>query len=162
MEGMLTTPRDAPLEGMLNWVAYAATGIELLAVVLIVGVIVFATVSYSMKIMARQADMTTYTDFRHRVGRALLLGLEILVAADIIRTVVLEPTLSNVLVLGLLVLIRTFLSWSLVLEIEERWPWQRHSAGRKTSRLKEVQIVQVVKRSNRYEIRPSMRCSRLS
>jgi uncharacterized membrane protein len=61
-------------------------------------VIVFATVSYSMKIMARQADMTTYTDFRHRVGRALLLGLEILVAADIIRTVVLEPTLANVLV----------------------------------------------------------------
>ena len=127
MEGMLTTSRDAPLEGMLQWVAYAATGIELLAVVLIVGVIVFATVSYSMKIMARQADMTTYTDFRHRVGRALLLGLEILVAADIIRTVVLEPTLANVLVLGLLVLIRTFLSWSLVLEIEERWPWQaRH------------------------------------
>jgi uncharacterized membrane protein len=114
---------------MLQWVAYAATGIELLAVVLIVGVIVFATVSYSMKIMTRQADMTTYTDFRHSVGRALLLGLEILVAADIIRTVVLEPTLSNVLVLGLLVLIRTFLSWSLVLEIEERWPWQA-SQGR--------------------------------
>ena len=68
--------------------------------------------------------MTTYTDFRHRVGRALLLGLEILVAADIIRSVVLEPTLANVLVLGLLVLIRTFLNWSLVLEIEERWPWQ--------------------------------------
>jgi uncharacterized membrane protein len=108
--------------------AYAATGIELLAVVLIVGVIVFATLSYSMKIMARQADMTTYTDFRHRVGRALLLGLEILVAADIIRTVVLEPTLTNG-VLGLLVLIRTFLSWSLVLEIEERWPWQA-SQGR--------------------------------
>ena len=126
---LLTPARDAPLEGMLYWVAYAATGIELLAVVLIVGVIVFATVSYSLKIMARQADMTTYTDFRHRVGRALMLGLEILVAADIIRTVVLDPTLSNVLVLGLLVLIRTFLSWSLVLEIEERWPWQA-SQGR--------------------------------
>jgi uncharacterized membrane protein len=52
------------------------------------------------------------------------LGLEILVAADIIRTVVLEPTLTNVLVLGLLVLIRTFLSWALILEIEGRWPWQ--------------------------------------
>jgi uncharacterized membrane protein len=59
------------------------------------------------------------------------LGLEILVAADIIRTVVLEPTLSNVLVLGLLVLIRTFLSWSLVLEIEERWPWQASHSGTK-------------------------------
>jgi uncharacterized membrane protein len=109
---------------MLYWVAYAATGIELLAVAVIVLAIVFATAAYAVKILARQADQTTYTDFRHRVGRALLLGLEILVAADIIRTVVLEPTLSNVLVLGLLVLIRTFLSWALVLEIEERWPWQ--------------------------------------
>ena len=120
----LTSTRDAPLEGMLYWVAYAATGMELLAVAVIVLAIVFATAAYAMRILARQADQTTYTDFRHRVGRALLLGLEILVAADIIRTVVLEPTLSNVLVLGLLVLIRTFLSWALVLEIEERWPWQ--------------------------------------
>ena len=57
-----------------------------------------------------------------------MLGLEILVAADIIRTVALAPTLSNVLILGLLVLIRTLLSWGLVVEIEERWPWQpRHS-----------------------------------
>jgi hypothetical protein len=52
------------------------------------------------------------------------LGLEILVAADVIRTVALDPTLQNVLILGLLVLIRTFLGWSLVVEIEERWPWQ--------------------------------------
>lgn len=124
MEATLAPTREAPLEGMLYWVAYAATGIELLAVMIVVVAIVFATVLYSMKILARQADKSTYTDFRHRVGRALLLGLEILVAADIIRTVVLEPTLSNVVVLGLLVLIRTFLSWSFVLEIEERWPWQ--------------------------------------
>jgi uncharacterized membrane protein len=116
--------RAAPVEGILSWVEYAATGIEVLAVAIIVLVIIFATVAYLMKIMARQATITTYTEFRNRVGRALLLGLEILVAADIIRTVVLEPTISNVLVLGLLVLIRTFLSWSLVLEIEERWPWQ--------------------------------------
>jgi len=56
MEGMVTPPRDAPLEGMLNWVAYAATGIELLAVVIIVVVIIFATVSYSIKILVRQVD----------------------------------------------------------------------------------------------------------
>ena len=124
MEAMVTPARDAPLEGMLNWVAYAATGIELLAVAIVVLVIIFATVTYAMKIMARQADIATYTEFQNRIGRALLLGLEILVAADIIRTVVLEPTLNNVVVLGVLVLIRTFLSWSLVLEIEERWPWQ--------------------------------------
>jgi uncharacterized membrane protein len=128
---MLTSARDAPLEGMLYWVAYAATGIEVLAVAIIVIAILMATVSYLLKIAARQADRGTYNDYRHKVGRALLLGLEILVAADIIRTVVLEPTLSNVLVLGLLVLIRTFLSWSLVLEIEERWPWQASHSGTK-------------------------------
>jgi uncharacterized membrane protein len=109
---------------MLNWVEYAATGVELLAVAIIVVSIFAATVAYLSKIALRQADRATYNDYRHKVGRALLLGLEILVAADIIRTVVLEPTLSNVLVLGLLVVIRTFLSWALVLEIEERWPWQ--------------------------------------
>jgi len=123
--------RETGVEGMLSWVQYAATGMELLAVAIIVLVILFATVSYVLRIIVRQADTTTYTDFRHRIGRALLLGLEILVAADIIRTVVLEPTLNNVLVLGLLVLIRTFLSWSLVLEIEERWPWQPSRGGTK-------------------------------
>lgn len=124
MEGTLIPTRDAPLEGMLYWVGYAATGIEVLAVAIIVVAILMATVSYLLKIAARQTDRGTYNDYRHKVGRALILGLEILVAADIIRTVVLEPTLANVLVLGLLVLIRTFLSWALVLEIEERWPWQ--------------------------------------
>lgn len=57
-------------------------------------------------------------------GYLLMLGLEILVAADIIRTVALAPTQQNVLILGLLAVIRTFLSWGLVVEIEERWPWQ--------------------------------------
>jgi len=131
MEGNPMPVRETALDGMLSWVQYAATAIEILAVAIIVLVILFATISYSLKIMARQADTTTYTDFRHRIGRALLLGLEILVAADIIRTVVLEPTLNNVLVLGLLVLIRTFLSWSLVLEIQERWPWQPSRGGTK-------------------------------
>ena len=58
------------------------------------------------------------------LGRALLLGLETLVAADIVRTVALEATLESVAILGLLVLIRTFLTWALVVEIEGRWPWQ--------------------------------------
>jgi uncharacterized membrane protein len=62
-----------------------------------------------------------------------LLGLEFLVAADIIRTVALEPTMQNVIILGLLVVIRTFLSWSLVVEIEGRWPW-RAMTGEEKSR----------------------------
>jgi uncharacterized membrane protein len=55
----------------------------------------------------------------------VLLGLDLLIAADIIRTVTLDPTLENVAALGLLVVVRTFLSWALVLEAEGRWPWQR-------------------------------------
>jgi uncharacterized membrane protein len=108
----------------------AATGIELLAVAIIVATIALGTLVYVTQILRRGADVTTYRDFRHRIARALLLGLEILVAADIIRTVALEPTLQNVLVLGLLVVVRTFLSWGLVVEIEERWPWQPRAVER--------------------------------
>jgi uncharacterized membrane protein len=67
-----------------------------------------------------------YESVRATFGRSVLLGLEVLVAADIIRTVAVDPTLDNLYVLGLLVLIRTFLSWSLEVEIDGRWPWQRH------------------------------------
>jgi uncharacterized membrane protein len=66
-----------------------------------------------------------YSTYRQDIGRAILLGLEFLIAGDIIRTVVVAPTIQNVLVLGLIVLIRTFLSLSLQLEIEGRLPWRR-------------------------------------
>lgn len=67
----------------------------------------------------------TYRGYRRRLGQAILLGLEFLVAGDIVRTVAVEPTLSNVGVLAIIVLIRTFLSFSLQLEVDGRWPWQR-------------------------------------
>jgi uncharacterized membrane protein len=66
---------------------------------------------------------------RQSLGRVILLGLELLVAADIIRTVATSPTFTSVGVLGLIVLIRTFLSYSLEMEISGRWPWQRRAAG---------------------------------
>ena len=73
-----------------------------------------------------------YRCYRKHLGRAILLGLEFLVAADIIGTVAVEPTLSNLGVLAGIVLIRTFLSFALELEIEGRWPWQKASqAGRR-------------------------------
>jgi uncharacterized membrane protein len=106
------------------WVELSATGIEMLAVVVVVATIAGATALYVSLIVRRMATVATYHEYRHGVARALLLGLELLVAADIIRTVALEPTLGNVLILGLLVLIRTVLSWGLVVEIEGRWPWQ--------------------------------------
>ena len=71
-----------------------------------------------------------YSAYRSSVGRAILLGLEFLVAADIISTVAIEPTLQSLAILAGIVLIRTFLSFSLEVEIEGRWPWQRQSAGR--------------------------------
>lgn len=66
-----------------------------------------------------------YRQLRQDIGRGILLGLEFLVAADIIRTVAVTPTLQGVLVLGLIVLIRTFLSMALQVELEGRWPWHR-------------------------------------
>lgn len=68
----------------------------------------------------------TYRTFREQLGRSILLGLEFLVAADIINTVAIEPTIQSLLILGGIVLIRTFLSFSLEVEIEGRWPWARH------------------------------------
>jgi uncharacterized membrane protein len=69
-------------------------------------------------------------EFRSNLGRSILLGLEFLVAADIINTVAIEPTLESLAVLAGIVLIRTFLSFSLEVEIEGRWPWQRATARR--------------------------------
>lgn len=77
----------------------------------------------------RQEDGGAYDFFRRRLGRAILLGLEFLVAADIIRTVAVTPTAQSVAVLGGIVLIRTFLSFSLQLEMTGAWPWQQRSVA---------------------------------
>ena len=98
--------------------------IEVTAIVIIVVAIVYGLFNYVRDAFVRKERPQAYRTFKVRLGSGLLLGLEILVAADIIRTVALEPSLENVAVLGLLVVIRTFLSWSLVVEIEGRWPWQ--------------------------------------
>jgi uncharacterized membrane protein len=77
----------------------------------------------------RRDDGGAYDFFRRRLGRAILLGLEFLVAADIIRTVAVTPTGESVAVLGGIVLIRTFLSFSLEMEVTGAWPWQQRSAA---------------------------------
>jgi uncharacterized membrane protein len=118
-------------ETVLKWIEIAAWAIEILAVVIIVAAIFYATIRYlyRARLGPEKALGPLYRELKIRLGRALLLGLEILVAADVVRTVALEATLESVLVLGLLVLIRTFLSWALVVEIEERWPWQPRRDG---------------------------------
>ena len=74
-------------------------------------------------------QLSPIAGFRRTLGRSILTGLELLVAADIILTVAVEPTPESVLVLGAIVLIRTFLSFSLEVEIDGRWPWQKNRPG---------------------------------
>lgn len=113
-----------PEQAAVQVVTWSALSIELLAIALIVGTILVSTSAYLFNLLGQRADrIESYERFRRRLGRALLLGLEILVAADIIRTVALDSTLNAILSLGLLVIIRTFLSWSVVLEVEGHWPW---------------------------------------
>jgi uncharacterized membrane protein len=75
--------------------------------------------------LLRRREGKIYETYRQRLGRSILLGLELLVAADIIRTVAVEPSFESLGVLALIVLIRTFLSFTLELEMTGRWPWQK-------------------------------------
>ena len=73
----------------------------------------------------RSENSMSYNELRQAVGKSILLGLEILIAADIMATVVTEPSLESVTILGLIVIIRTFLSLSLQVELEGKFPWQK-------------------------------------
>jgi len=101
-----------------------ATAIEV-AGVLVIGLGVLAATIAAARTKFADAEAATYVTFRHEMSRWLLLGLELLIAADVITTVTLELDLQSVLALGVLVLIRTFLAWSITMENEGRWPWQQ-------------------------------------
>lgn len=106
-----------------EFVEVAGTAAEIAGVVLIIGGLVIASARYA--ISPKGEGVSRYQRYRQDLGRAILLGLEVLVAADIVRTVAFTPTMDSVLVLAMIVAIRTFLSWSLALELEGKWPWQR-------------------------------------
>jgi uncharacterized membrane protein len=107
------------------WIHEAAVIVEILAVAIIAIGILAALGRYLQRSVVQRVPGDHYHTLKVTLAKTLLLGLEILVAADVIVTVALEATLESVLILGLLVVIRTFLSWSLVVEIEGHWPWQR-------------------------------------
>ena len=107
-----------------------ARGVEVLGIVTLVLGLAAALVRAGLALVGGQGANEGYRIVRTVFGRSILLGLEFLVAADIIRTVALQPSLQNVAVLGLIVLIRTFLSFSLEVEIDGRWPWRRAVAVR--------------------------------
>jgi len=110
-----------------EWIEYAARFIEVTAVVIMLGIIIIETVKWLF--LSGKGIGNAYEGYRAHLGKALLLSIELLVAADIIRTVVLEATLQNIATLGLLVLVRTFLGWTLSVEVEGRWPWQKRQAA---------------------------------
>jgi uncharacterized membrane protein len=90
--------------------------------IVVVGVVVATALAVGMRVRRKPG---AYESYRRLLGRSILLGLEFLVAADIIRTVAVTPTFRSVGVLSVIVLIRTFLSFALELEITGRWPWQK-------------------------------------
>jgi uncharacterized membrane protein len=113
-----------------QWIGFGADTIEAIAVAVIIGYILVATVGWLVgSVRRRQFTLEHYGSFRAALSRAMLLGLEILIAADVVRTAALSPTLYNFEALGVLVVVRTALSWSIVVEIEGRWPWQRRRAA---------------------------------
>lgn len=106
-----------------DWIETAGRLVDLIGVaVILIGIAVVAVRS-GRRLVRHEAAV--YHFFRHELGRAILLGLELLIAADIIRTVAITPTLESLAVLAGIVLIRTFLSFSLEVEIKGRWPWSQ-------------------------------------
>ena len=101
--------------------------VELVGTLLILAGGAIATVRFLSRWASTGLD-TAYREYRQHLGRAILLGLEFLVAGDIINTVAVDPTFRSVGVLAGIVAIRTFLSFSLEVEIEGRWPWARSEA----------------------------------
>jgi uncharacterized membrane protein len=117
-----------------GWIHVVGICIEVFGVFIIVAGIVWST----YLCLNWRAATQPYDEYKIRIGRSLLLGLEVLVAADIVKTIAIELTFTSLGLLAGLVLVRTFLSWTLVLEIEGRWPWRRGllpmSAARPTNK----------------------------
>lgn len=99
--------------------------VEWCGIFVIVAGIILATWRFGVRTSKGKAEDHSLRHYRADIGRAILLGLELLVAADIIATVAIEPTLESLAVLAGIVLIRTFLSLSLEVEITGRWPWSQ-------------------------------------
>jgi len=106
-----------------EWVELAGQLIDGAGVLTVLLGVVWSTGVIAWRLLRRQRPL--YRPYRQSLGRSILLGLELLVAADIVRTVAVHPTLESVAILGGIVLIRTFLSFSLEAEISGRWPWQK-------------------------------------
>jgi uncharacterized membrane protein len=106
-----------------EWIELAAQGVEVLAVAIMVCFIFVGTVGWLLHSV--KGIEWAYERYRVVLGKTLLVGLELLVAADIINTVAFALTLTNLAMLAGLVVVRTALGWTLTVEVEGRWPWQQ-------------------------------------
>ena len=114
------------MEHLRFYIDYIAKIMEAIGVLTI-----FSGAIYSFFIFfksLKRHERNPYVRFRQTLGKTILLGLEILIAADIMATVVTDPTLGSVTILGVIVLIRTFLSLSLQVELEGKFPWQKNKS----------------------------------
>jgi len=110
-------------------ISVAGYAIETIGVLVVITGSCLSSVVY-IRTFRELPEGFAYKTFRRQLGRSIMLGLEFLIAGDIVRTVVVADTLQNIAVLGLIILIRSFLSVTLHLEVEGRWPWQAEKRNR--------------------------------
>ncbi len=123
---------DFMLELIKITAEWATAIVEGIGIGIISATALFAVLYSLVRIFQREDIDTTFRKIRRRLGRGILLGLEFLVAADIIHTVAVELTLKSVAILVIIVIIRTFLSFALEVELNGRWPWKADKAERTT------------------------------
>lgn len=121
-------------EQIFTTIEWITRGIEVVGIAIIVVGAAAALLAFLRQLIIRGGRNDAMDAFRSDLGRSILLGLEFLVAADIVNTVAIDPTLQSLAVLAGIVAIRTFLSWSLEVEIEGRWPWQADAARKERDR----------------------------
>lgn len=117
------------MESVESLAMYASGTLEVAGIVAILGGALLTFVTAAVLLHRRTEAIRIYLSCRGRLGRGILIGLEFLVAADIINTVAVQPSFRSVGVLAVIVLIRTFLSLTLEVEMNGRWPWQAPAEG---------------------------------
>jgi uncharacterized membrane protein len=126
-ESDMTTVAAGASHEIAAWIELSVRLIEALSVIIIILAILYSTYVFIRRIRCPKGTIDPIEEYKERIGKSLLLVLEILVAADVIETVAYSRTLESVLLLGTLVVVRILLSWSIIVEMEGNWPWKRHA-----------------------------------
>ena len=122
------------IEHIMGLLEHAGVAIALFAVAVIVCSVIISAWRYIRQFHLKEADLAqNFSRFKKELGSGLLLGLEILVLADVIETMTTKPSYASLSMLGFIVVIRTVLSWTLTLEAEGRWPWQLSGTSEKNA-----------------------------